>query len=87
MDYIRKEIEMISYCPTKGYPQPIRFKIDDEDQSKMVVTIDQILHVEEKKEFESLLILYDCRGVVKNRSWLFQLAYNTKKYRWLLYRF
>lgn len=81
-----KEIETITWFKKQSRPIPLRFKIETEDKSNIVIKINKILFQEEEKICGNRMIIYRCEGVIQNRIKVFELKYNISNYKWYLFK-
>lgn len=86
MKVLMKKVETISYFPDKGYPQPLRFRIKDENDKTFVVKLDQVNYIREDKKAGNLILVYDCQAQIQGRVRLLQLIYDLATWSWYLFK-
>lgn len=84
MKTIRKEIEMIAYFQREGMPQPLRYRIADEDGALQVIDVDQVLWKKEDKRAGNLMITYACQSAFGGVERRYELRYEAGTFRWYL---
>lgn len=86
MKIVAKPIQMILWQKEKGYPQPIKFRLQKEDLSYQVIRIDRINEVffEQKAGTDSLV--YRCQSSLGQLEKTYELKFIIPEYRWLLYK-
>lgn len=80
------QIEMISFCGTDGDIKPLRFRMENEDQSLVTVAISQIVYVKPIQYAGVDAIQYLCKANVDGREKLFELRYTVRSHCWTLFR-
>jgi hypothetical protein len=46
---VAKQIEMVAWFNIKGMPKPVRFRIENEDESYRVIKIDKVVTMDKEK--------------------------------------
>lgn len=85
MGIVSKEIEVIASFLKKDYPRPLRFRIQDKGENK-VINIDKIISIDKIKIAGGNVYLYRCQGIINNFERVFELKYDLDKCRWLLFK-
>ncbi len=86
MKIVAKPIEVIAYFKDNGSIRPLRFRMNDEEEVKRVVTIDRLVTVSEERLAGNAMDLFDCQGVIDGLERRFQLKYERTTKRWLLFK-
>jgi len=86
MKVLMKPIEMIAWFKSDTYPIPLRFRLESEDKSKIVIKIDKILFQEEEKLGGNRMIIYRCEGIIQDLQKLFELKYEISTCKWFLFK-
>lgn len=86
MKVLMKPIEIIAWFKEESFPTPLRFRIDCEDKSKLVIKIDKILFQEEEKFGGNRMIVYRCEGIVQNLNRIFEIKYDIGTCKWFLFK-
>lgn len=86
MKIMSKPIEVISYTDNNGELKPLRFRIQLEDKSVMVVKIDKIITKEKEKLAGNNMLIFKCQSLIDNIEMLFELKYELSTCRWILYK-
>lgn len=80
------QIEMISHCGTDGELKPLRFRMEDEDESLVTVSISQIVCAKPIQYAGVDAIQYLCKAVAGENERLFELRYTVRTHQWTLFR-
>lgn len=84
MKVIAKPIQMIAWFNEDGTINPIRFKINEEENK--VVKIDKILKAEKEKLAGNIMEKFTCTSIINGVEKIFELKYDTKSYKWILFK-
>jgi len=86
MKVMARAIKMIAWFAEDGTPNPVRFKIKNDDESESVIKVDRVI----SKEFEKLagnkMILFRCQSVLNDVNKLYELKYEINTCKWMLYK-
>lgn len=77
---------MIAWFKSDKYPIPLRFRLQAEDGSNVVIKVNHILFQEEEKLAGNRMIVYRCQGIVQNLEKIFELKYEILTCRWFLFK-
>ena len=86
MKVLMKQIEMIAWFNGEQFPVPLRFRIEAEDGSNLVVKIGRILFQEEEKLAGNRMVVYRCQGIFQGLEKIFELKYEILTCRWFLFK-
>lgn len=86
MKVLMKPIEVLAWFKEESFPVPLRFRIDGEDKSKIVIRIDKVLFQEEEKLGGNRMMIYRCQGLVQNLNKIFEIKYDIGTCRWFLFK-
>ena len=86
MKVLMKQIEMIAWFNGEKFPVPLRFRIEAEDGSNLVVKIGRILFQEEEKLAGNRMVVYRCQGIFQGLEKIFELKYEILTCRWFLFK-
>ncbi len=85
MKVLNKPIQMIADFENDKLPRPIRFKVVFED-SGVVVSVDRILVQHELKIAGNPYIAYTCQSVISDVERLYELRFEVRTCRWVLFK-
>lgn len=85
MKVVSKKIEMIAYFKKDGKINPIRFKIEEENQCE-VIKIGKIISTDLEKLCGNKMWVFTCSAVIGNVEKIFELKYDVDGCSWLLYK-
>lgn len=86
MKVLMKPIETIAWFKKDSFPTPLRFRIETEDKSKLVIKIDKILFKEEEKLGGNRMIVYRCEGIIQDLNRIFEIKYDIATCKWYLFK-
>lgn len=85
MKVLARPIEMIAWFNEDGLPTPIRFKIKSESMAN-VVKVDKVIYREVEKFAGNHVYLYRCQSVINNTERVYELKYELKSCKWMLFK-
>jgi len=86
MRIVSKPIEMIAWFPTKNQPRPLRFRIQQSDESYEVIHVHRIQEVRKERLAGIDSFVFRCESEVRNQLQIYELKYLIRECRWLLYK-
>jgi hypothetical protein len=86
MRTIAKQIEVLTVTDAQGNMSPLRFKAKTKHDEDIIIRVDKI----ESKELEKMsgndMLLYKCRGIVNDKHRAFELKFEIKSCKWMLWK-
>ncbi|MCB2290593.1 hypothetical protein LGK97_12525 [Clostridium sp. CS001] len=86
MKIVAKSIEVVSYTDDKGDIRPLRFRIQNEDQTTKVVKIDKVITKETEKLAGNYMLVFKCQSLIDNIQRLFEIKYELQTCKWMLFK-
>jgi len=86
MKVVAMPIEMISYTNKSGDIKPLRFRIEGEDNTGKVVKIDNVIIRELEKLAGNPMLLFRCQSLIDDIEKQFELKYDLRTCKWMLYK-
>lgn len=86
MKVIAKPIEMIAYTNKTGDIKPLKFRIEGEDNTGKVVKVDNVIIKEHEKLAGNSMLVYKCQSVIDNVMKQFEIKYDLRTCKWILYK-
>lgn len=87
MNALNAPVEMIATCSPEGELRPARFRVRGKDGDMITVRIRRIRDREEIPLFGIESFRFVCTGLIADRERVFELRYNVRCHRWVLWRF
>lgn len=84
MKSVAKSIKMIAWFDEDGKINPMKFKIEGEDEGK-VIHINRILNRELEKLAGNLMWKFTCSSIIDGRENIYQIKYDLLASKWLLF--
>lgn len=81
---VAKPIKMIAWFNEDGSINPIKFKIE-EDEAK-VIKINKILKREKEKLAGNIMEKFVCSSSINGVERIFEIKYDAKSYKWILFK-
>lgn len=81
-----KPIEVISYTDDKGDIRPLRFRLKIEDDTVKVIKVDKVIVKETEKLAGNIMFIFKCQSLIDNVLKLFEIKYDLKTCKWMLYK-
>ncbi|MGH4052837.1 MAG: hypothetical protein ACREVX_16170 [Clostridium sp.] len=86
MKILALPIEMVAYTDNKGSINPIRFRLQVDDQPMQVIKIDKVTEKATEKLAGNFMIVYKCQSVIDGEEKLYEIKYELGTCRWILYK-
>lgn len=85
MKVVCKPIEMIAWFEKNGEIHPIRFKVLENDQVK-VIAIQRVQAVHLEKLAGNPMYVFDCQSHIDGLVKIYQLKYEVRTCKWFLFK-
>lgn len=86
MKVIAKPIEMIAWFKEDGTPNPIRFKLRDEEELSKVIKVDKVLYLKKEKLAGNHMLVFNCQSVIDGTEKIYELKYEMDTCKWILFK-
>lgn len=86
MKIVAKPIEVVSYTDDKGDIRPLRFRIQNEDQTTKVIRVDKVITKETEKLAGNYMLVFKCQSLIDNIQRLFEIKYELQTCKWILFK-
>ncbi|MBL4934479.1 hypothetical protein JK636_01755 [Clostridium sp. YIM B02515] len=86
MKILAKPVDMVCWFEKTGVPHPIRFKITSEDESEKVIKVDKVFAVDKERLVGNDMLVFKCQSVINNTQKIFELKYELRTCRWILFK-
>lgn len=81
---IAKPIQMIAWFNEDGSINPIRFKVDEGGDK--VIKVDRVLKSEQERLAGSIMEKFTCTSIINGAEKIFEVKYDSKSYKWILFK-
>ena len=79
-----RPIDVISVCSAAGEIRPLRLRLEDREQRRLRIDIEEVLSVQEIRYTGVEAHVFLCRGRAEEREMLFELKYTFRSHTWHL---
>lgn len=86
MKVIAKPIQMLAWFNEDGQPNPIRFRITNEDESFTVIKVDKVLFKDIEKLAGNNMLIFRCQSLINGMEKIFELKYELRTCKWMLFK-
>ena len=86
MNILALPIEMVSYTDKYGSVNPIRFRMQVEDEPMQVIKIDRVIIKDTEKLVGNIMIVFKCQSLIDNVMKLFEIRYELATCKWILFK-
>lgn len=86
MKVIMKPIKMIAWFSEDGVPTPVRFNIQQKDESTLTIRIDRITVKREEKLAGNRILVFTCQSTINGTETIYEIKYELTTCRWFLYK-
>ncbi|HZK35037.1 MAG TPA: hypothetical protein VFD33_06995 [Bacillota bacterium] len=81
-----KPIKMIAWFSEDGVPTPVRFNIQQKDESTLTIRIDRITVKREEKLAGNRILVFTCQSTINGTETIYEIKYELTTCRWFLYK-
>lgn len=81
-----RPVDVISVCSADGDIVPLRLRVEDEQQQKIRIDVEEIVKRTEIPYVGVEATVYLCRATVHGHPWLFELKYSFRAHTWSIRR-
>ena len=86
MEQLICPVDVISVCSAEGEIRPLRLRLENREQQKIRIDIEEVLSVQEIRYTGVEAHIFLCRATVGEKEWLFELKYTIRTHTWCLQR-
>lgn len=86
MKVVAKAIEMVAWFDKKGIPKPVRFRIENDDESYRVIKIDKVITMDKEKLAGNEMLVFNCQSIIEGSLMMFEIKYELSTCRWILFK-
>lgn len=86
MKIISKSIDMVAWFNVKGEPNPIKFRIEKEDESFSVIKIDKVLLRKTEKFAGNIMYIFQCKSIINDEEKMYEIKYELSTCKWILWK-
>jgi len=86
MKVIRKDIDVLCWFDQNGYPNPIRFRMEDESGVNVVIKIDKIISREYEKLAGNRMYVFTCQCIYQELLKIIVIKYEIDCCKWILFK-
>jgi hypothetical protein len=86
MKVIAKAIAMVAWFDKFGNPNPIRFRIEEENADQVIIKIDRILQRAKEKLAGNHMIIFRCQSCINGTDKIYELKYELSTCKWILFK-
>jgi len=83
---VAKPIEMVAWFTIDGCPNPVRFRVESEDNSSCVIKVDRVIHRNIEKIAGNHMIVLRCQSIINGVETVYELKYELLTCKWMLYK-
>lgn len=86
MKILAMPIDMVCWFEKTGIPHPVRFRVTKEDKSETVIKVEKVIAVDKEKLAGNDMLVFKCQSVINNTKRLFELKYELRTCKWILFK-
>ncbi|BEP29281.1 hypothetical protein [Helicovermis profundi] len=85
MKVVYKAIDMIAWFEKDGKIHPIKFRLKESEEDK-IISIDKIRCVKTEKFGGNLMYVFECESVINSTLKIFEIKYEVNTCKWVLFK-
>lgn len=86
MKVVAKPIQMIAWYCEDGTANPIKFRVKEDDESYTTIKVDRVMKRDLEKLAGNLMQVFTCSSVINGVEKIFELKYELKTCKWILFK-
>lgn len=86
MKVVAKPVEMVAWFENEGNINPVRFRMEDENNKYQVVKINKIFYRQKEKIAGNNMMVFKCSSVINGIEKIFELKYEMNTCKWILFK-
>lgn len=86
MKVVSKPIQVIVWFDKNGDINPVRFKVENDEDEGRVVKIDRVLKREKEKLAGRVMEKFLCTSCIDGIEKMFEIKYEALSYKWTLFK-
>ncbi|WP_411682684.1 hypothetical protein [Clostridium thailandense] len=86
MKVIAKPIDVVVWFNKNGVPNPVRIRLDGEEDESITIKIDKIIIRDKEKIAGNHMLIFKCQGCINGKQKLFEIKYELSTCKWILYK-
>lgn len=83
---LAKPIEMVAWFTEGGNPNPVRFRIKNEDETYTVICVDKIIYRQLEKYAGNNMLVFRCQSFINGIQRVFEIKYEISTCKWILFK-
>ena len=87
MKIVAKPIDVIACFDRNGSIQPIRFRLENEDDSVQIIKINKIIKITQEKLAGNVMELFVCNTIINGLEKIVELKYELDSHKWILFKY
>lgn len=86
MKVVAKPIEVVAWFDRAGTPNPVRLRLEGENEESIVIKIDKIITRDKEKLAGNHMLIFNCQGCINGSQKLFEIKYELSTCKWILFK-
>ncbi|MCC5910113.1 MAG: hypothetical protein JJT76_06715 [Clostridiaceae bacterium] len=85
MKVLMKPIEVIAWFTKEGIPNPIKYRVREEEKDN-IIKIGRVVTRTEEKLAGNRMLIYRCQTILHDHIKVYELKYEVNTCRWFLFK-
>jgi len=81
-----KPVDVIAWFNESGTPCPIRFRINNENETKQVINVDRVMFVEKEILAGNPMLVFRCQSLINRIEKVYELKFEINTCKWFLWK-
>lgn len=86
MKVVAKPIDVLAWFDKDGIPNPVRFRTIDEAGGFNVIKVDRVIIREKEKLAGNEMLKFQCQSNMRGTKRQYELKYELKSCKWMLFK-
>lgn len=81
-----KSVDMIAWFQKDSAIRPMRFKLTQDDGEEITIKVNRLINRTTEKVAATIYENFKCQSVINNVERVYELRYDQKNFKWILYK-
>ena len=86
MKIVARPVEMVAWFTQEGMLKPVRFRLVSEEGVYTIIKIDRIVSKDREKLAGNEMIIFKCESMIKGIQRIYEIKYEIRTCKWILYK-
>jgi hypothetical protein len=86
MKVVAKPIDMVVWFSHDGAPNPLKFRVENDDNSFSVIKVDKVLQKDMERLAGNNMLVFRCQSIINGQERVYEIKYELRTCKWILFK-